>query len=139
MVKNLSFSIQAFEAKIAGENDKALALIDSAYNSPMGLWETQAINLDKSIIAANSHAEQGEYERAISYFNHTLVIAIGGEIMMGYRNYKLSEWYEAIGDHQNALTRSNIFLESYKNCDEKYKPWVEEVTAHRDRLFARLN
>ena len=42
-------------------------------------------------------------------------------------------------DLKTALTKSNLFLESYKNCDEKYKPWVEEVRKRRDRLFAQLN
>ena len=139
MVKYFSFSIQAFEAKMAGENDKALAYIDSVYQNPIGFWETQCAFADKSIMAANIHAEQGEYEKAINYFNHSYSLLVAGDVMTGYRNYRLSQWYEAIGDTKNALTKCNIFLESYKNCDKKYQPWIEEVTARRDRLTTRMN
>jgi hypothetical protein len=59
--------------------------------------------------------------------------------MMGYRNYKLSQWYEAIGDMEHALIKCNILLESYKNCDAKYQAWVEEVRERKARLMARLN
>jgi class 3 adenylate cyclase/tetratricopeptide (TPR) repeat protein len=139
MVKYFNFSIQAFEAKMAGDNDQALALIDSVYQHPIGWWETQCAAADKSILAANIYAEQGKYKEAINYFNHSYIIIMGGDMMLGYRNYKLSQWYEAIGDYQSALTRSNIFLENYKNCDTKYRPWVDEVKARRDRLISQMN
>lgn len=139
MVKYFNFSIQAFEAKMAGENDIAMAYIDSAYQYPIGFWETQAAGGDKNILAANIYAEQGQFEKAISYFDHSYVITLGGDVMMGYRNYKLSQWYEAIGDTYNALTKCNILLESYKNCDEKYRPWVEETKERRNRLISKMN
>ena len=138
MVKYFNFSIQAFEAKMAGDNDQALALIDSVYQNPIGFWETQCAAADKSILAANIYAEQGEYEKAINYFNHSYVIVMGGDVMMGYRNYKLSQWYEAIGDTQNAMIKCNILLESYKNCDEKYRPWVDDVKKRKQRLIAAM-
>ena len=138
MATYFDYSLRAFEAKMAGENEKALAYIDSVYNTPIGFWETQSAYLDKSMLAAHIYAEQGDYLKAINYYNHSFVMVLGDALIYGYRNYKLSQWYEAIGDVDNALKRCNIFLESYKNCDEKYRPWVEEVTARKERLMARM-
>ena len=139
MVKHFEYSIRAFEAKTGGENEKALVFIDSSYLYPIGFWETQAVGYDKSIMAANIYAEQGNLEDAINYFNHSYVVTLGGELLYGYRNYKLSQWYEAIGDINNAIIKCNILLESYKNCDEKYRPWLEEVKERKERLIAQMN
>ena len=139
MVDYFEFSIKAFETKMAGDNNLALLYIDSAYNAPVGYWESQCVFSDKTILAANTYADLGDFEKAISYFDHSYVIVMGGDILYGYRNYKLSQWYEALGDAQKALKKSNIFLESYKNCDAKYRSWVEEVKGRKNRLIARMN
>lgn len=138
MVNYYDYSIKAFEARIEGKNDLALAYIDSAYQSPFGYWEIQSSCFDKTIMAANIYAEQGNFEKAISHFGHVNII-MGYELVRSYGAYKKSQWYEEIGDTENALAKCNLFLESYKDCDEKYRPWVEEVKERKDRLIAAMN
>jgi class 3 adenylate cyclase/tetratricopeptide (TPR) repeat protein len=138
MVKYYDYSIKAFEARVDGNNDLALAYIDSAYQSPFGYWEIQSSCFDKTIMAANIYAEQGNFEKAISHFGHVNII-MGYELVRSYGAYKKSQWYEEIGDTENALAKCNLFLESYKDCDEKYRPWVEEVKERKDRLIDAMN
>ena len=132
------YSIQAFEARLNGENDLALAYIDSAYNSPFGAFDMMISCYDKTIIAANIYAEKGELEKAISHFG-SIYPVLGEEMLRGYGTYKLSQWYEELGDSENALAKCNLFLESYKDCDEKYMPLVEEVQERKNRLIAKMN
>lgn len=132
------YSIQAFEARLNGENELALAYIDSAYNSPFDAFDMMISCYDKTIIAANIYAEKGELEKAISHFGPIYPV-LGEEMLRGYGTYKLSQWYEEIGDTENALAKCNLFLESYKDCDEKYMPLVEEVQERQNRLIAKMN
>jgi len=136
MVKYYDFSIQAFETSLAGDDDKTLALIDSTFNYNFGWWEIQFSRIDKSIMAANIYAKRGEYEKAINHLEFYIAGALMGEYI-AYNDYKLSDWYEQMGDRDKALNRCNIFLEAHQNCDEKYLPWVEEVKQRRDRLMAK--
>jgi tetratricopeptide (TPR) repeat protein len=139
-VRYYDFSVQAFEARQAGNDDLALILIDSAHQYMFApFWiESMASRLDKTIMAANVYANKGEYEKAISLYNPSQYGA-GIPTFRGYAAYQLSNWYEQIGDRKNALIKSNLFIESYKNCDEKYQPWVAEVKARRERLISRMN
>ena len=139
-VRYYDFSVQAFEARQAGNNDLALTLIDSAYQYMFApFWiEGMSSRLDKTIMAANIYANRGDYEKAISLYNPAQYGG-GFPTFRGYANYQLSNWYEQIGDRENALIKSNLFLDSYKNCDEKYRPWVDEVKARRDRIIAQMN
>ena len=139
-VRYFDFSIQAFEARVAGNDDLALTHIDSAFQYMFSLFwaEGMATRLDKTIMAANIYAGKGDYEKAISLYNPSQ-LGPGLPTFRGYATYQLSNWYEQIGDRENALLKSNLFLESYKNCDEKYRPWVEEVKARKERLNALMN
>ncbi|NNF36637.1 MAG: hypothetical protein HKN68_21220 [Saprospiraceae bacterium] len=138
MVNYYDYSIKAFEARVDGNNDVALVYIDSAYQSPFGYWEIHSSCFDKTIMAANIYAERGEYEKAISHFGHVNLVP-GYELVRSYGAYKKSEWYEAMGDNKNALNKCNLFLESFKDCDEKYRSMVEETKARRDRLISKMN
>lgn len=138
MVHYYDYSIKAFEARVAGNNDVALVYIDSAYQSPFGYWEIHSACFDKTIMAANIYAEQGDYEKAISHFGHVNII-MGYELVRTYGAYKKSQWYEALGDTKNALEKCNLFLESFKDCDEKYRPMVEETKERRNRLISLMN
>jgi tetratricopeptide (TPR) repeat protein len=100
--------------------------------------EGMSTKLDKIIMAANIYAKKGDFEKAISLYNPAQYGG-GFPTFRGYATYQLSNWYEQIGDRENALLKSNLFLESYKNCDEKYRPWVEEVKARKERLISQLN
>jgi tetratricopeptide (TPR) repeat protein len=134
------FSIRAFEARLAGNDDLALTHIDSAFQYIFSVhWlERFSSRFDKTIMAANIYANKGDFEKAVSFYNPHQYTG-GSSTFRGYATYQLSNWYEQIGDRENALTKSNLFLESYKNCDKKYQPWVEEVKARRDRLISRMN
>jgi tetratricopeptide (TPR) repeat protein len=139
-VRYYDFSVQAFEARLAGNDDLALTHIDSAYQYMFApFWiEGMASRFDKTIMAANIYANKGDYEKAISLYNPAQYGA-GFPTFRGYATYQLSNWFEQIGDRENALIKCNFFLDSYKNCDEKYRPLVEEVKDRRDRLIARMN
>ncbi|MDH3652061.1 MAG: adenylate/guanylate cyclase domain-containing protein, partial [Saprospiraceae bacterium] len=134
------FSIRAFEARLAGNDNLALTHIDSAFQYIFSVhWiERFSSRFDKTIMAANIYANKGDFEKAISFYNPHQYMG-GSSTFRGYATYQLSNWYEQIGDVNNSLTKCNLFLESYKNCDEKYQPWVEEVKARRERLISRMN
>jgi class 3 adenylate cyclase/tetratricopeptide (TPR) repeat protein len=134
------FSIRAFEARLAGNDDLALVHIDSAfqYISSVHWIERWSSRFDKTIMAANIYANKGDFEKAISFYNPHQYMG-GSSIFRGYSTYQLSNWYEQIGDANNSLTKCNLFLESYKDCDEKYQPWVEEVKVRKERLISQMN
>ena len=133
-------SIGAFEARTSGDDDLALSYIDSAFQYMFAPhWiERAASRYDKTIMAANIYANKGDYEKAISFYNPSQLMS-GTSLFKAYSSYQLSNWYEKIGDVKNSLTKCELFLESYKNCDEKYKPWVEEVKERRARLISQMN
>ena len=129
------FSIKAFEAYLEGKNEIALNYIDSAFQHSFGFWEIQTSCYDKTIMQANIYAERGEFEKAIAYFEN-FSIHIGYEYVSGYSIFRLSDWYEQIGNLNEALHNCNLLLEYYQDCDEKYKPWVEETQKRRDRIIS---
>ena len=49
MVKHYDFSLQAFEAYTASDHDRALVLIDSAFQYTFGYWEIQYSAIDKNL------------------------------------------------------------------------------------------
>ncbi len=139
VVKHYDFSIQAFEAYMADDHDKALVLIDSAFQHNFGYWEIQYSAVDKNLMQATIYANRGDYNKAISYFNNNHWMFLGSGAMNAYQNYKLSDWYAQIGEPEKALQRCNLLLKHFQNCDEKYKPWVAEVTERRNRILNKVN
>ncbi len=139
MVKHYDFSLQAFEAYTANDHDRALVLIDSAFQYTFGYWEIQYSAIDKNLMQANIYAQRGDYDKAISFFNNYYGVFIWQGEINAYQNYKLSDWYAQIGEAEKALQRCNLLLEHFQNCDEKYQPWVAEVTERRDRILNRVN
>lgn len=137
MVKHYDYSIKAFEAKSTGDNELALSYIDSAYQYPFGYWEIQTSNVDKSILAANIYAEQGLYKKSIPYYEN-MVATPGNIFLKGYRLYKLGQWYEKIGNTEKALKNYDLLISHYNDCDEKYKPWVENAQIGKKRLIASI-
>ena len=135
--KYYQFSLNAFEARMDGDNDAALVWIDSAFIYPNGFWEILSSCMDKTIMQANIYAEQGDFEKAIPYFENISLHA-GMEFLTGYATYQLSQWYEQIGERENALEKCNILLKTYKNCDPKYRPWVEETKKRKERLVSEI-
>lgn len=127
------FSIEAYQAWLANDNERALVLIDSAYQYPFGYWEIQTSCFDKSIMLASIYAEQEDYETAISYFEN-LPCQIGFEYIYGYTIYQLSQWYEQIGNEEKALNKCELFLKMYRDCDPEYRPWLEETKKRVERL-----
>lgn len=130
-------SIKAFEARNQGNNEMALQEIDSAFLYSPGFWQSQFFSYDKSIIKADIHEEKGEYEQAIAYFENVPRVQ-GYEFMKPYATYRLTQLYEKAGDVNHALSKCDLLLKSFKDCDEKFKPWVEEVKDRRNNLMAKL-
>ncbi len=131
------FSIKAFEAYLEGKNEIALTYIDSAFQHSFGFSEIQTSCYDKTIMRANIHAKNGEFESAIAYFEN-FPVGIGYQNIHGYILYKLGEWYEQTGNLNEALHNCNLLLDYYQDCDEKYRPWVEETQKRRDRIISKI-
>jgi len=123
---------------MVNENDASLIWMDSAFQYPNGFWEIQTASIDKTIMKANIYAERGEYEKAIPYFEN-LPIGLGTEFLYGYAIYSLSDWYEQIDDWEKALAKCDYFLRTYKNCDPKYRHWIEETLKRKDRIILKMN
>ncbi len=86
---------------------------------------------------ADIYEEQGEVDKAIAFLENIPVIH-AFSMSKGYATYRLSRLYEKSGLTDKALAKCNLLIKDYADCDEKYKPWVEEVTQRRDRLMARV-
>ena len=63
----------------------------------------------------------------------------GYSLSKGYATYRLTKLYELKGDLDKALYKSDLFLDLYEDCDEKYQPWVAEVTERRNRILNKVN
>jgi tetratricopeptide (TPR) repeat protein len=107
VVRYYDFSIQAFEARQAGNDDLALTHIDSAHQYMFApFWiEGMASRFDKTIMAANIFTKKGNYEKAISLYNPAQYGA-GFPTFRGYATYQLSNWYKQIENQIN----TNILL-----------------------------
>ena len=130
------YSLEAFEARQEGNNDRALAMIDTALTFPAGYWVSQTSCLDKTLLRANIYYDQGQYEKAIQTLEYPS-FWLGYPLMSGYATYRLTDLYEKTGQDNKALEKCNILLENYKNCDPKYQPWVEEIRQRRDRIMSK--
>ena len=57
----------------------------------------------------------------------------------GYATYRLTQLYEKNGDINKALAKCDLFLRNYKDCDDKFRPWYDEVAERQQRLIAQVN
>jgi tetratricopeptide (TPR) repeat protein len=130
-------SLKAFDAWIEGDHTTTLAFIDSAYQYFPGFWESQVACLDKTFMLADIYEQQGEYTRSIAYLENIPAVQ-GYGLSKGYATYRLTQLYELTEEHGKAIAKCNWLIKNYKDCDEVYRPWVEEVTARRDRLMKRI-
>ena len=137
-VKYYQNTIKAFEAYKSDNQELALQYLDTAAQYPFGLWEILNAQLDATMMKASIYAQRGEFDKAIPYFEN-LPAFFGTTLMQGYATYQLSQWYEQIGDRDNALIKCDLLLNDYQNCDEKYKPWVSETERRRARLISLMH
>lgn len=131
----LHWSLTAFEARQTGDDTKALMYIDSAfqYSGP------PEPAVDKIFILADIHEEQQEYEKAILRLENFPLYNLNYVSAHGYATYRLTQLYEKSGNISKALAKCNVFLKNYKDCDDKYRPWWDEVTERRKRLVDQIN
>lgn len=134
--KYFYYSLQAFEARMAGDNKQALFWIDSAFLTPPVRYFHNA-SCDKIIILAEIYGEKREYEKSIARLEN-IPHQTGFEFVKGYATYRLSYFYEKVEDMDKAIAKYNLFIKDYSDCDEKYRPWLEEVTERREGVMAKL-
>jgi len=135
--KYFDYSIKAFEARRINNNELALLYVDSAFQHPYNYIDLQLSCYDKHILSAEIYAEQGEFEKAIAFYENGMFLP-GTELYRGYIAWQLSKWYEATGNISKSLEKCNLLLNSFQNCDDKYKHWVTEVKERRDRLQTKI-
>ena len=127
------WSLAAFEARQLRDNDKALECIDSAFQ-----YRAQGI-LDIIFILTDIYEEQQEYEKAILRLENLPLYNTSYVVTHGYVTYRLTRLYEKRGNLDKALAKCNLFLKNYEDCDEKYRPWWNEVAERRKRLLDQVN
>lgn len=132
------FSLQAFEAKVEGNFDQTLILIDSAFQYAPSWRLSQAACLDKTFMQADIYEQYGEYDKSIALLEN-IPATQGYALTKGYATYRLTKLYELAGNMDRALYKSDLFLNLYQDCDEKYKSWVAEVEERRNRLLKLVN
>lgn len=134
--KYFYYSFKAFEARMAGDNQTALLWIDSAFMTPPERFFDIAC-FDKIIMQSEIYEERGEYEKSIARLENT-PHRTGYEFFKGYATYRLTEFYEKTGNSEKAIAKCDLFIKDYMHCDEKYKPWYEEVMERQKRLMAKI-
>lgn len=131
----LHWSLTAFEARQTGDHTKALMYIDSTFQYSGPIEEA----VDKIFILADIYEEQQEYEKAILRLENFPLYNTNYVSAHGYATYRLTQLYEKYGNINKALAKCNMFLKNYENCDEKYRPWWNEVAERRKRLLDQRN
>ncbi len=133
----LHWSLNAFETRQKGDNDKALVYIDSAFQNPLSRGIPGVV--DKIFMLADIYEEQQEYERAILRLENLPLYYNNYVTVHGFITYRLTQLYEKNGELDKALAKCNLFLKNYRDCDEKYRPWWDEVAERRKRLIDQVN
>ncbi len=131
------YSLLAYEARINNKNDDALLLIDSAYQYSPGGWGKLDAFMDKLFMQADIYQEKGEFEKSIAFMENIPVLQ-AFPFVKGYATYRLGQLYELNGDYNKAIRKCDLLIKDFQDCDPKYKPWVEEATKRRQRLFASM-
>jgi hypothetical protein len=134
-VRYLHWSLTAFEARQTGDDTKALMYIDSAFQYS---GHSEAA-VDKIFMLADIYEEQQEYEKAILRLENFPLYNTNYVSAHGYATYRLTQLYEKNGNINKALAKCNVFLKNYKDCDDKYRPWWNEVAERRRKLIDQIN
>jgi class 3 adenylate cyclase/TolB-like protein len=133
------WSLAAFEAHQHGDNEKTMMYIDSVFQYSPGSYEQSHMSvMDKIFMLADIYEEQGKYEKGIQRLEN-LPAGSNYYKSKGYATYRLTQLYEKNGDIMKAIAKCDLLLKTYKDCDEKFRPWVEEVAERRERLIATIN
>ena len=134
------WTLAAFEARQKEDYDKALICIDSAFSySPSARHaRISEAAMDKIFMLADIYEAHQEYEKGIQRLEN-LPMWRNYHESKGYATYRLTQLYEKNGDINKALAKCNLFLRNYKDCDEKFRPWYNEVAERQQRLMAQVN
>lgn len=134
------WSLSAFEARQKDEFEKAHTCIDSAfsYSPAANHIEISEAALDKIFMLADIYEEQQEYEKSIQRLEN-LPMWRNYHESKGYATYRLTQLYEKSGEINKALAKCDLFLRNYKDCDEKFRPWWNEVAERQKRLINKMN
>jgi tetratricopeptide (TPR) repeat protein len=134
------WTLAAFEARQKEDYDKALICVDSTFNySPSARHaRISEAAFDRIFILADIYEAQQEYEKGIQRLEN-LPMWRNYHESKGYATYRLTQLYEKNGDINKALAKCDLFLRHYKDCDEKFRPWYDEVAERQQRLITHVN
>ena len=134
-------SLLATQKVLNGEFEDAKMYVDSSWrididNNFINLMKTNAA-ASNIVILARYHENKGEYEQAIELYRERNFVGLNyfPGIFYGFSQYKQAQLYELKGDRDKALEIYDNFIHYYQDCDDKYKPWLEDAQARRDALF----
>ena len=134
------WSLAAFEARQQQDNEKALICIDSAfsYSPTTSHIGNPSAAMDKIFMLADIYEEQEAYEKSIQHLENIPMWHTYHE-SKGYATYRLTQLYEKNGEIEKALAKCQLFLRNYRDCDEKYKPWLNEVMKRQKNLLNKID
>jgi len=126
------YSLNALEAQQNKNFKQALIWIDSTAQYSIG----SEYLADKVILKAQIFEEQRAFKQSIALYENIEVGSVY-HLMKGFATYNLGRLYEKDGQYDKAIAKSELLIDLYRDCDEKYKPWVAEAVERRDRLQAK--
>jgi len=116
--------------------DSALVTYGRPLNGVINAFITGAI----TTVQAESYYAIDDLEKALLYYTILMdVLEAGDDSKVGYTWLRRAEILSKLDRNEEAMRFLNMFLKMYKDCDPKYRPWVERASALRNEVFARLN
>lgn len=132
------WSLAAFEARQNGDNEQALAYIDSAfcYTPAKRNGEASESAMDKIFLLADIYEEQQDYEKGIHRLENLPMLDNYAPAKF-YATYRLTQLYQKSGNPEKALAKCELFLKNYQDCDAKYRPWLMEVAERKKAYLSK--
>jgi TolB-like protein len=134
------WTLAAFETHQQEDYKNALVYIDSAFSyCPTERYQIASeAAMDKIFMLADIYEEKQEYGKGIQRLENLPMWGNYHE-SKGYATYRLTQLYEKNGDINKALAKCNLFWRNYKDCDERFRPWYNEVAERQQKLIAQVN
>lgn len=124
------------QGNFSGSNELIREILGN-YNITLGIPFDGFMMGSLLFMIAENNFDLGKYREAFRWyqvrFNH---LSPGDEFMIGYSLLRRGEILSRMGETEDALPYFDRFLTLYKNCDDKYQPWVDRAIKARDLIQA---
>ena len=128
---------QAYWARNLGDNESALAHLDSALKQQV----PPNVSIDYDMSMGNLHLmkaeilfEQEDYSEALDWYRSLLEFRGMSSLFTGMVCYRLAKCLEAIGKEQESLPYYDYFLELYQESDPRFQNWLADAQNAQQRL-----